>query len=100
MAFAIARPTMTEKLGAELLKLVAPTRAELGCQRYEIHQNLDDPQTWVIIETWCARSDFEVHMRTSHVQNFLAKVPSLCVRDVEIGEYREASATNHGGGKS
>jgi quinol monooxygenase YgiN len=94
VAFAVAKPAMAERLGDELLKLVAPTRAEPGCRRYEIHQSIRDPHVWMIIETWGARADFDTHMQQSYVRDFLAQVPSLCVRDVEIGEYHEASATH------
>ncbi|MGW0163013.1 putative quinol monooxygenase [Mycobacterium sp. NPDC003323] len=102
VAFALARPAMADKLGAELLKLIAPTRTEPGCRRYEIHQSLLDPHLWMIIENWRARADFDAHMQTTYVREFLAQVPSLCVHDIEIGEYREAAsgATNHEGGKS
>lgn len=101
VAFAVARPAMAEQLGIELLKLVTPTRAEPGCLRYEIHRSLRDPHIWMILETWRARADFDAHMQTPYVRDFLAQVPSLCVGDIEIGEYHHTSAiTNHAGEES
>lgn len=93
VALATAKPGMSETLGAQLLKLITPTRAEPGCLRYEIHRAVQDRQSWMILESWRAPSDFDAHMQAPYVREFLAQVPALCVRDIEIGEYQDVSAT-------
>ena len=99
VALAIAKPGMSETLGAQLLKLVSPSRAELGCLRYEIHQSVQDHETWMILESCSTPSDFDALMKSSYVRDFLAQVPVLCVGDIEISGYHEVSAstTDHTG---
>ena len=90
-AFLNAQPGKSAQLGEELLKLVAPSRAEPGCLRYEIHQSNDDSNAWLILEDWRKPTDFDAHMRSAYVTAFLAKVPELCVGEVEICGYRQRS---------
>jgi quinol monooxygenase YgiN len=100
VAFAVAKPGMSEALGTQLLELVTPSRAEPGCQRYEVHQSVHNQDSWMIIESWLQEADFDHHMQTPYVRDFLALAPTLCVQDIEIGEYHEVSpsAVDHAGG--
>ncbi|MES4993488.1 antibiotic biosynthesis monooxygenase, partial [Agrobacterium radiobacter] len=41
VAYFTAKPGRSGDLGDELLQLVAPSRNEEGCLRYEIHQSTD-----------------------------------------------------------
>lgn len=89
VAFFVARQGRTEDLGESLLALVAPTRTEEGCQRYEIFQSSDDRDQWMVHEAWRSRADFDAHMRTPYVAGFMARVPELCREDVEICAYAQ-----------
>lgn len=80
VAHLTAKPGRSQDLGDELLQLVAPSRKEEGCLRYEIHQSNDVPDVWMVLEDWRHYSDFKLHMSTDYVQAFMAKVPDLCVR--------------------
>lgn len=90
-AFMKAKPGQGEELGRALLALVAPTRTEPGCLRYEIHRALDDPATWSVYEDWRSRADFDAHMATSYVGAFMARVPDLCDGPVEIRAFQRLS---------
>lgn len=87
VAFFVARPGRTDDLGAGLLALVEQTRAEEGCLRYEIYQSSDNPDGWMVHEDWRSRADFDLHMSTSYVAAFMARVPELCGEDVEIRQF-------------
>ncbi|AHK04696.1 MULTISPECIES: putative quinol monooxygenase [Rhizobium/Agrobacterium group] len=91
VAYFTAKPGRSGDLGDELLQLVAPSRKEEGCLRYEIHQSNDVPDAWMVLEDWRHASDFELHMSTPYVEAFMAKVPDLCVEDVEICGYQQRS---------
>lgn len=86
-----AKPRRSQDLGEELLQLVALSRKEEGCLRYEIHQCNDVPDVWMVLEDWRHASDFKLHMSTDYVQAFMVKVPDLCVDDVEICGYQQRS---------
>ncbi|WP_342316870.1 putative quinol monooxygenase [Lysobacter sp. FW306-1B-D06B] len=91
VAYFTAKPGRSRDLGDELLGLVAPSREEEGCLRYEIHQSNDVPDVWMVIEDWRHHSDFDLHMSTRYVKAFMAKVADLCVEDVEICGYQQRS---------
>ncbi|RVG63452.1 putative quinol monooxygenase [Sinorhizobium meliloti] len=91
VAYFTAKPGRAKDLGDELLHLVAPSRKEAGCLRYEIHQSNDVPGVWMVLEDWRHASDFKMHMSTEYVQAFMVKVPDLCVQDVEICGYQQRS---------
>jgi len=44
-----------------------------------------------VLEDWRHASDFRLHMSTPYVEAFMAKVPDLCVEDVEICGYQQRS---------
>jgi quinol monooxygenase YgiN len=92
VAFFKAKAGRSEDLGAALLRLVSPSRQEAGSLRYEIHQSKDTAEDWMVVEDWRYPSDFAEHMGTSYVQDFLAKVPDLCVTDIEIRGFQQRSA--------
>ncbi|MDK1492481.1 putative quinol monooxygenase [Sinorhizobium sp. 7-81] len=92
VAFFRAKPGRSEDLGAALLALVSPSRQEAGSLRYEIHQSMESSNDWMVVEDWRYPSDFDEHMATSYVRDFLVKVPDLCVTDVEIRGFQQRSA--------
>jgi quinol monooxygenase YgiN len=92
LAFFRAKPGRSKELGEALLALVSPSRQEAGSLRYEIHQSKDTAEDWMVAEDWRYPSDFDEHMETSYVQDFLAKVPDLCVTDIEIRSFQQRSA--------
>ncbi|MES4993562.1 hypothetical protein ABVB70_25010, partial [Agrobacterium radiobacter] len=49
------------------------------------------PDVWMVLEDWRHTSDFKLHMSTPYVEAFMAKVPELCVEDVEICGYQQRS---------
>ncbi|MBB2908338.1 putative quinol monooxygenase [Agrobacterium pusense] len=92
VAFFKAKPGRSKDLEEALLALVPPSRREAGSLRYEIHQSKDTPDDWMVIEDWRHASDFDYHMKTSYVIEFLGRVPELCVGDIEIRGFRQCSA--------
>lgn len=57
---------------AELEKLVAPTRAEAGCLRYDLHRDRADPAHFLFYETWADRDLWQAHMSAPHIASYLA----------------------------
>jgi quinol monooxygenase YgiN len=67
--------------------LVAPTRAEPGCIRYELNQDLDDPSTFTFVETFADRAAFDAHCATPYVAKLFELLPIL-VKQQYIGLHR------------
>lgn len=36
----------------ELIKILEPTRKEIGCLRYDLHQDIDNPSIFMFYEIW------------------------------------------------
>lgn len=83
-----AKAGQGEALGAALMKLVRPTHSEPGCVRYDILESIDEPDTWTVYETWQRPEDFDAHMATDYVRDFLEKAGTLCVGEIDIHRYR------------
>jgi quinol monooxygenase YgiN len=61
-----ALPGSEADLAAILQGLVAPTRLEAGCVRYDLHRDAADPAVLVFLETWASREAHKAHMATPH----------------------------------
>ncbi|MEM1176273.1 MAG: putative quinol monooxygenase [Pseudomonadota bacterium] len=65
-----AHPDAAERVHKALKELVAPTRAEAGCIRYDLHTHNDDPAHFLFYETWSSREHWLAHMETPHVEAY------------------------------
>ncbi len=62
-----AVPGQETLLRDELIKLVAPTRAEAGCIQYDLHQDTENPGLFVFYEQWETRDLWQAHMQAPHL---------------------------------
>jgi quinol monooxygenase YgiN len=65
-----ARTEHRDRVGELLLELVDPARAELGCLYYDIYQERDYPDTFVLLDGWtseAALADHAVHPNVNRV---------------------------------
>jgi quinol monooxygenase YgiN len=63
-----AREGQETILEAELRGMVAPTRKEDGCLRYDLHRSVDTPGALLLHEVWESR---EAHAEHTHSPHFL-----------------------------
>lgn len=66
-----------EVVKAELLKMIAPTRAEDGCIEYRLLQDNDDPAVFIFYENWESIACLERHMASEHFKCYVAAVGDL-----------------------
>ncbi len=59
---------------AELDKLIAPTRAEEGCIKYDLHPDNEDDKHFVFFEVWESRELWQAHMANDHLTAYMAAV--------------------------
>ena len=64
-------------LEAELRALIAPSRKEVGCLRFDLHGCVDQPGAFLLHEVWGAREDHTAHTRTPHFLRWNARKDSL-----------------------
>ena len=64
-------------LEAELRALIAPSRKDEGCLRFDLHGCVDQPGTFLLHEVWGAREDHTAHTRTRHFLRWNARKDAL-----------------------
>jgi quinol monooxygenase YgiN len=85
--------TITAHTGSELLvrsaldQVVPPSRAEAGCIRYDLHQDLGNPATFVMLEAWDDAEALALHEATPH---FLELVKTIgAVADIQVAKLNQ-----------
>jgi quinol monooxygenase YgiN len=80
--------TITAKEGNEVLvrealeRIVPPSRAEDGCLRYDLHIDLGNHASFVMLEAWRDEAALAAHEATPHFQQLLKSVGGKA--DVQI----------------
>ena len=67
-----AKSDQIDLVKAELLKLIATTRAEAGCVDYDLHQDNEDPAHFLFYENWESRELWQAHMGAQHLKDYMA----------------------------
>ncbi|MGS0743848.1 putative quinol monooxygenase [Glaciimonas sp. GG7] len=62
-----AKPGQEKNMEAAMRALIAPTQADPGFIQYDLHQDLDDPRTFVFFERWESRALLNQHLHAPHV---------------------------------
>jgi len=73
----VAKQDSVESVKTELLKMIAPTRQENGCNEYRLHQDNQDPATFLFYENWENLACLEQHLNSAHYKNYVAAVGNL-----------------------
>lgn len=89
-AIFVARPGAEGEVLDRLRSLLAPTRAEGGCLRYDLHRSEDDPAVFAMIEEWATRADWERHIRSPHVAEWQSTSGQF-VAEASVHALREVS---------
>ncbi len=66
----IAKEDHIDQLKALLEAMVLPSRAEVGCLKYNIYQIENEPERFIVIEAWEDEAALEGHKHSSHYQHY------------------------------
>lgn len=80
-----ANADQVELVKAELLKLIAVTRAEAGCINYDLHQDNENPAHFMFYENWQSRELWQAHMNNQHLAEYV-KVTEGAVAEFTLNE--------------
>ena len=67
--------------------MMAKTRAENGCDFYDLVAGDDEPGTWLMLEKWSTRVDWEAHMSMPHVVAGNESLADLLRKPTELRFY-------------
>jgi quinol monooxygenase YgiN len=82
VAKVVAKNESVENVRTELLKLIEPTRKENGCIEYNLHQDNEDPATFIFYETWESLACLERQMNTVHFKDYINAVDGLIAEKI------------------
>ncbi len=72
---------------AALEAIVPPSRAEEGCIRYDLHVDLGDHASFIMLEAWRDQAALDAHEATPHFQALLQAVGGKAdVRIVKLNQ--------------
>lgn len=66
-----------EELRRALEALIEPTSKEKGFVNYDLHQGVEDPNSFFFYENWESGEDLDAHLAAPHLQEFAARIPEL-----------------------
>ena len=86
-----AKPGNESQVRQELLSLVAPSRKDTGCLKYDLHQALDNPALFLFHENWTSEAYLEQHLQKPDLQALLAKLGQLAAEPPQITLWKKIS---------
>jgi quinol monooxygenase YgiN len=89
---AIIKPKIEirDAVRAQIDALVTASLAEDGCEMYDLVVSDEDPDTWLMLEKWASREQWDTHMLTDHVVAFNELGDSLFRETTELRFYDPA----------
>ena len=82
-----AKAGKEEALKVVLTALVAPSRRELGCYKYDLLQSTSDPRDFCFLERWETEQAVNQHAGTEHVKRAGAQLADLVEAPPDIQRY-------------
>ena len=80
-----AKPEKREALLAAARIAIAETRKETGCQSYDLHASVGEPNTFVFVERWDNRDCLTAHFGMPHFKAWReVAADAITARKVEI----------------
>lgn len=73
----IVRPERRSDLLEAMRGMIEPVRVERGCMSYRLYEDVENRNTFVLVEEWKTQKDLEGHIRTDNERRLLALMDLL-----------------------
>ena len=80
-----------ERVKALLLELVGPAREEKGCLYYDINQQIDEPDTFYIVDGWASDAAVVAHTAHPNVSRVVEQLLPLLASPLQVTTSRRIS---------
>ena len=80
----IVRPEKRSDLLETIRGMLEPARVERGCLSYHLYEDVEDRNTFFLVEEWRTRKDLENHIRTDNHRRLLALMDLLMSEQPEL----------------
>lgn len=71
------RPEKRSALLETMRGMLEPARVERGCLSYRLYEDVEDRNTFVLVEEWKTQNDLESHIRTDNQRRLMALLDLL-----------------------
>lgn len=72
-----SKQEFNDKVKGLLENLVENSRKEEGCIKYDLHQDVENPNVFVFHEVWKNKAIFDLHNSQEYVKHFFCLAPDL-----------------------
>lgn len=96
IVFATFHPRQ-DKVGevrALLDTMIEHTRAEPGCERYDLYQSGEDQVSFHLFERYRDAEALEEHRAAQHYKDYRAAIPDLLASPIEVAVLSEVDVAN------
>ncbi|MHC5310981.1 putative quinol monooxygenase [Myroides sp. LJL116] len=69
-----AKTPFRQEVQSVLANMVQETRKEKGCIQYDLHQEINDPNTFIFYEIWADQKALDSHNEQSYIKEFVALI--------------------------
>jgi len=87
VAHFLARPDTAAAVREVVTGFIVPTRKEAGCLSYTLLQNDANPLEFTFIEQWASKEALDIHLKTPHMTQGIAKLANLLAQPGDIRTY-------------
>jgi quinol monooxygenase YgiN len=91
LAHVVAKPGMESQVRDIFLSIVGPARTENGNLSYDLVESIDDPATFVSIETWKSADILQAHLSSQGIKDVIAKIAPLLAAPPSIVAFKMLS---------
>jgi quinol monooxygenase YgiN len=64
--------------------MISPTRAEPGCERYELYQSAESPPSFHLFEIYRDQAALAAHRETAHYKSYRARIAELLTEPIKV----------------
>ena len=86
--FAIQSDKVDDFVELAQREMVAPTRQEPGCVKYELWQEQDDPARFSMVEEWDSEEYLAKHLAQESLQAAVRRIMPMAAGPLEVTRYR------------
>lgn len=84
VAILTAKNDKVDLLHEELKSLVKDTQKEPACFQYELYQDVESPNIFIMLEEWENEDGIKNHAESNHFVGFLKKTETLLLSPLQI----------------
>jgi len=80
----VAKKDKVDELIAVFKEMIEPTKEEKGYIKYEMYQDIKEPDTLIVLEQWEGQDDFDNHCKSRHFELIVPRMVECMEKESEV----------------